>query len=204
MIDRPVAQPSPTTSPSVYGQHSSPGPTKTPTGFCDDYSFDKAQTSNSQLINGAQSPQTPSDCSPNILEVASTIGDLNLVLLLIKRAGLEPIFDCPGPFTVQLPTNAAIDQLDGDLLTYLLQPQNIGELRNLILYHIIPGRYSTTDLRDGPVATLLNGFTVEVQDLPPGFNEVDVVTGDIKACNGFIHTIDGVLRLDSSEYCHAL
>jgi uncharacterized surface protein with fasciclin (FAS1) repeats len=196
MIDRPVGYP--TNSPSVYGKDSIP--TIAPTGFCDDYSFDNAQASNSQLIvGGPQSPQTPSGCSPNILEVAATIEDLSLVTILFERAGLAPIFDCAGPFTVQLPTNDAINSLDGDLLTYLLQPQNIKELRNLLLYHVIPGRYSTMDLPAGPVATLLNDWPVEARVVPPGFNDADVVTGNIEACNGLIHTLDSVLRLDSGK-----
>lgn len=177
-----------TAFPTAYLRDTSSTPTKAITEFCDDFTFG----------DGSDVQTQTAACSPNIVEVASTIDELSLVSILIDRAGLAPVFDCPGPFTVQLPTNDAIEKLDGDLLQYLLQPQNIGELRNLMLYHIIPGLYSTMDLPAGPVNTLLNGRPVEVRVIPPGFNDIDVVTGNIQACNGIIHTIRSVLRLQGN------
>jgi uncharacterized surface protein with fasciclin (FAS1) repeats len=133
------------------------------------------------------------NCMPNILETARQNADLSLAIIMFQRAGLEDIFNCPGPFTVQFPTNAAIEQVDASLLDFLLQPENQEELRNLMLYHILPGLVKTAALVPGPLPTLFDGRPVNVGLNPTTFNDATVITADVPACNGLINMIDRVL-----------
>jgi hypothetical protein len=144
-------------------------------------------------------------CSPNILDTAREMSELSLAVILFERAGLTDIFDCAGPFTVQLPTNDAVENVDAALLDFLLRPENQAELMNLMLYHILPGSFPTADLVPGPTPTLASGAAEVVISLNPTmFNNATVLMADITACNGLINTIDSVLTfLPISKYCNA-
>lgn len=101
--------------------------------------------------------------------------------------------DLSGPFTAQLPNNAAFEALDPAYLEFLLDPANQDELRDLLLYHLIPGATTSTEFTAGPTETLLLGEAVEVGVSPLTFDEASVITSDIPACNGFINIIGTVL-----------
>ena len=131
-------------------------------------------------------------CSPNILDTAREMSELSLAVILFERAGLTEIFDCAGPFTVQLPTNAAVENVDAALLDFLLRPENQAELMNLMLYHVLPGSFLTADLTPGPTTTLASAEVV-ISLNPTMFNNATVLMADIAACNGLINTIDSVL-----------
>lgn len=148
--------------------------------FCDAFTFEEL------MGNGQNSTM-------NILDVASMDPDLTVVVGLIKDAGLENIFDCPGPFTALLPTNAAFEALDPAYLAFLLDPNNLNELQDLLLYHILPGATQSNDFEAGAFETLLLGETVDVGVSPLTFDEANVITPDIIADNGLIDKIDTVL-----------
>lgn len=142
------------------------------------------------------------NCMPNLLEVARKTPDLALAVILIDRAGLTAIFNCPGPFTAQLPTNEAVMSVDATLLDFLLQPENQDELRDLVLYHVLPGLYPTNVLVPGMYPTLLENTAVEVTLNPTKFNNATVLAADIEACNGLINIIDQLLTFPTPGMFH--
>lgn len=99
-----------------------------------------------------------------------------------------------GPFTALLPTNIAFDDVDEDLLDELLDPANIDDLQNFLLYHILPGATRTTEFTAGPTDTLFRGNQVEVRVEPIQFDQANVLAPDIVACNGYIDIIGSVLN----------
>jgi uncharacterized surface protein with fasciclin (FAS1) repeats len=131
----------------------------------------------------------------NVLDTARGDPDLSLAVILFERAGLTEIFSCPGPFTVQFPTNSAVELVDASVLDFLLRPENQAELMNLMLYHVLPGEFPTSTLQPGPTRTLANAGTAEVivSQNPTMFNGATVILADISACNGLINTLDAVL-----------
>jgi uncharacterized surface protein with fasciclin (FAS1) repeats len=132
------------------------------------------------------------NCMPNILEVARQLPEFALSVTLIERAGLEDIFSCPGPFTANLPTNAAWDDVDASFLELILRPENADQLDDLLLYHILPGLYPSKSLVPGPLETL-SGETVTVSLNPTAFNGVEVGQSDIEACNGLLNSLRNLL-----------
>lgn len=148
--------------------------------FCDAFTFEEL-------------PGSGQNSTMNILEVASMDPDLSVVVGLIRAAGLQNVFDCPGPFTALLPTNAAFEALDPAFLAFLQDPNNLDELQDLLLYHILPGATQSSDFEAGTVETLLLGETVDVGVSPLTFDEANVITPDIFADNGLIDKIDTVL-----------
>jgi uncharacterized surface protein with fasciclin (FAS1) repeats len=154
-------------------------PTSAPTRFCSRFEF--------------EGPSDGEGCDPNILDVARQRPELSLAVIMFERAGLAEIFDCRGPMTVQFPTNNAIENVDAAQIDFLLRPENIGALQNLMFYHILPGYYPSSDIQPGRYETLFNLRDVEVSLNPYRFNTAEVIEPDIDACNGLINIIDEVL-----------
>ena len=98
-----------------------------------------------------------------------------------------------GPFTTNLPSNDAFNAMDPQRLEFLSRPENIGELRQLILYHILPGETLEADFTSGPRDTLLPNFTVAVSINPLMFNDASIIEPDNLASNGIFNVIDTVL-----------
>jgi uncharacterized surface protein with fasciclin (FAS1) repeats len=81
----------------------------------------------------------------------------------------------------------------------LLLPANIGKLKDILLYHVVPGNYQSTSLQPIFYDTLL-GATVRVTKTPAGDLTVkggtvtaNVIDTDTIASNGIIHEINKVL-----------
>jgi len=104
-----------------------------------------------------------------------------------------------------LPSNDAFINLDEDFFNEIILPENNEDLRNLLLYHILPGATQTTEFTEGPADTLFTGNQVNVGLDPIVFDDASVTTADIIACNGYIDVIDQVLNpFEAREYFYCL
>ena len=129
-----------------------------------------------------------------IVDVAVANGSFNTLVAAVTAAGLGETLSSPGPFTVFAPTDDAFAALPEGLVDCLLLPENVDALSGILTYHVVAGTVMSTDLTDGPVATV-QGEEVTV-DLTDGVVLNDgptVVIADVPASNGVIHAIDGVL-----------
>lgn len=150
---------------------------------CDDFTFDRRRLQNEG-----------ENCNDNVLQRALQNPDLEIFTSLIESAGLGPIFECSGPFTALLPTNDAFADVDPAFLEELLLPENIENLRNFVLYHILPGATLTTEFTAGPTDTLFAEKQVDVRVDPIQFDGSNVLENDIVACNGYINVLDNFLN----------
>lgn len=124
---------------------------------------------------------------PNLVEAATLAGEFSTLIGAITSAGLAETLAKPDAnLTIFAPNNAAFGKLSavpsGDAL------------KNVLLYHAVSGKVLSTDLKAGPVPTLLSGKNVSV-DLSSGVrvNTSTVIAADVVATNGVIHVIDTVL-----------
>jgi uncharacterized surface protein with fasciclin (FAS1) repeats len=106
------------------------------------------------------------------------------------------------PYTVFAPLNSAFESVDQMTLEKLLTPEYIAHLTNLLLFHAAEGTTTSSALSDGQTLTMANtetltvsvqGGTVTVTPTTPNATGATVVTKDIEASNGVVHTIDQVL-----------
>ncbi|HEX7863174.1 MAG TPA: fasciclin domain-containing protein, partial [Verrucomicrobiae bacterium] len=136
----------------------------------------------------ASRSQTPSG---TIVDIAAGNSDFSTLVAAVQAAGLVETLSGPGPFTVFAPNNAAFAKLPAGTVEALLQDTN--RLRQILLYHVVPGRVRSTDLSAGKVVTT-QGAAVTV-NLTNGVkvNDSAVIAADIEASNGVIHVIDTVL-----------
>jgi transforming growth factor-beta-induced protein len=144
---------------------------------------------------------------PSITDVAADTPLFSTLVSVLQATGLDKALDCDWwwctRYTVFAPTDdafSALAELEPDLFKALTTPDTgYGEhLKQLLLYHVVKGRVRSKDIKTG-------SSSVESQQGEP--LEVEVTKGqgiqvqkasviepfDVKANNGIIHTIDGVL-----------
>lgn len=130
----------------------------------------------------------------NIVNVASNAGNFNTLLKAAVEAGLANTLSEDGPFTVFAPTDSAFEKLPDEVIISLLKKENKDKLVNILKFHVISGSYPSDKLPLLPLKTL-NGKDVnfKVDDGDIFINGAKVLKANIKASNGVIHVIDGVL-----------
>jgi uncharacterized surface protein with fasciclin (FAS1) repeats len=146
--------------------------------------------------------------SKNIVENAINSKDHTTLVAAVKAAGLVDILESKGPFTVFAPTNAAFDKLPRGTVSSLLKPENKTQLKNVLTYHVVAGKYSAATLAEEANA---NGGKLELKtvegepitiegDKMGGWWVVDgkgdkakITIADVNQSNGVIHVINGVL-----------
>jgi uncharacterized surface protein with fasciclin (FAS1) repeats len=146
--------------------------------------------------------------SKTIVGNAVNSADHTTLVAAVKAAGLVNALNGAGPFTVFAPTNEAFADLPKGTVPTLLQPKNKPMLANVLEYHVVPGSYSSADLRkmilagngtaqlkalDGqPLTFMMNGSqNILVKDAKG--HVADITIYDVNQSNGVIHVIDRVL-----------
>jgi uncharacterized surface protein with fasciclin (FAS1) repeats len=130
----------------------------------------------------------------DIVDTAIGAGDFDTLVMAIQAAGLEDALRGQGPFTVFAPTSIAFSELPAGTLPSLLADP-LGQLQQILLYHVIPGEVLAADVTDGLVATTLQGEDVQfvVDGSKVTINDATITATDIRAANGVIHVIDRVI-----------
>ncbi len=137
--------------------------------------------------------------TPNrdIVANAMDANNVTTVVAAVKAAGLVETLQGPGPFTVFAPTNAAFDKLPAGTVDTLLKPENKAMLAGILTYHVVAGRYTAADLKDGMMLTSVQGKKLAITKDASGKVWINgaamVETADVISSNGVTHVIDGVL-----------
>lgn len=132
----------------------------------------------------------------NIVETAAAAGSFSTLLAAAEAAGLAETLAEDGPFTVFAPTDAAFAALPEGTLETLLEPENRDQLRDILLYHVVAGEVTASEVVELDLAPTLLGpsVTIDVEGGGVVLNGgVDVLQTDVFASNGVIHVIDAVL-----------
>lgn len=130
-----------------------------------------------------------------LVENASEASTLTTLVSAVQAADLVETLSGPGPFTVFAPTNAAFNKLPEGTVASLTQPENQAQLTGILTYHVVPGRLSASDLRDGQTLTTVNGAELRVtkRNGTVMVGGATVTQADVYASNGVAHVIDSVL-----------
>lgn len=127
----------------------------------------------------------------SIYETAKAAG-FNTLVAAVDAAGLKETLEKDGPFTVFAPTDEAFAALPKGALDGLLKDKDA--LKNVLLYHVVPGTVEAKDVVKLESAKMANGETAKI-NTKDGVKiaGVKVVKTDIVATNGVIHVIDAVM-----------
>ena len=145
-----------------------------------------------------------------IVDIAAADDRFSTLVAAVSAAGLVETLQGPGPFTVYAPLNDAFDALPAGTVATLLEPENKGQLTDILLYHVDDRALAASDFAAGsnyyqPVLaserlciTSHSGVTIT-----DGTGETaNVVVANIQASNGVIHVIDKVLLPGTRPACH--
>lgn len=132
--------------------------------------------------------------SLNIVDTLVASGGFTTLVEALQAAGLDAALEGAGPFTVFAPTDAAFAALPAGAMDQLLANPT-GQLTQILLFHILPGRVTSADITNGMQATTQQGKPVnfEVSGDSIKINGANLVVKDIPATNGVIHVIDAVI-----------
>jgi uncharacterized surface protein with fasciclin (FAS1) repeats len=129
----------------------------------------------------------------NIVQTAAAAGQFKTLVKLAGAAGLAGALEGKGPLTVFAPTDAAFARVPRATLAALAH--NRAKLRAVLLYHVLKGRITATQLVKRHSVKTLNGrsLRVRVKHGVVRVGGVRVIKTNIAASNGVIHVIDRVL-----------
>lgn len=134
--------------------------------------------------------------SKDIVDNAVGSKDHTTLVAAVKAAGLVETLKGAGPFTVFAPTNAAFAKLPAGTVDTLVMPENKEKLTGILTYHVVPGRYTASDLKDGMTLKTVNGqmLTFNEKDGKWWINESAMIEiPDVISSNGVTFVIDSVL-----------
>ena len=138
----------------------------------------------------AQSTRTQ---SKNLVQLAQQSGSFTALLQAGKAAGLLDTIAGEGPYTVFAPNDGAVAALPEGVVEAALRPENRELLREVLLYHVVPGRVTSRQLKTGTVKTLGGGVAVRVAGGKVIVNNASVILPNVQASNGVAHVINRVL-----------
>ena len=147
------------------------------------------------LVGGAM--MTP---DKDIVDNAVGSSEHTTLVAAVKAAGLVETLKSTGPFTVFAPTNAAFDKLPAGTVNSLVTPEMKPTLTKILTYHVVPGRFTAADLKNGQVLTtvegeqltvMVSGGSVMLKDAKGGMATVTIP--NVISSNGVTHVIDTVL-----------
>ncbi|OLY91497.1 Uncaracterized surface protein containing fasciclin (FAS1) repeats [Cnuella takakiae] len=142
-----------------------------------------------------QSAVQDDESAKDVVKVAASNKDFTTLVAAVKQAGLVDALSNAGPFTVFAPTNAAFDKVPKETLEALMQADKKADLQNILQYHVYVGMLSESLLQDGQTFNQVNGgnITISKKDGKTIINGTATIVATVKASNGIIHVIDGVL-----------
>ncbi|MBY6218589.1 MULTISPECIES: fasciclin domain-containing protein [Qipengyuania] len=149
----------------------------------------------------------PAKAQANIVQTAVGTGVHETLVAAVKAADLVDTLSSPGPFTVFAPTDDAFAALPDGTVSTLLQPQNKGQLQNVLTYHVVSGRVPASALsaaikRHGGTYSFKTVAGEELTASFSGDNNIVITDGanrtstvtmaDVNTANGVIHVTNGV------------
>lgn len=128
-----------------------------------------------------------------IAQIVQNDPNFSTLLAAVQAAGLVETLNSPGPYTVFAPTNAAFAALPPGQLQALLNDRNA--LRNVLLYHVVPGRVTSAQVVGLRSANTASGGTLRISTMNGQvmINDSRVIAADVRASNGVIHVINRVM-----------
>lgn len=130
---------------------------------------------------------------PNLVQKLEQSGNYTTLLTALELTDLKDTVAQAEALTIFAPTDAAFAALPAGTLESLVA--DLPALKNILLYHVLGGKRSSQDLLRASTATTLQGNPVLVtqDNWRPTVNGVAIHPANLRASNGFIHSIGQVL-----------
>ncbi|MBL0948488.1 fasciclin domain-containing protein [Brevundimonas sp.] len=149
-------------------------------------------------------PMTPQEAAeaPSVTEVLRNDGRFTTLLAALEQAELTSVLESQAAVSIFAPTDDAFAALPEADRARLMDPANVGELRELLLYHVIAADVASDQILGtrGGVPTAA-GAQVQFDGTGDAIrvDAATVVEGDIQTANGTVFAIDTVLNPAASQ-----
>lgn len=154
------------------------------------------QTSNGviHVIDAVLLPETR-----DIVDIAVEDGRFSTLVAAVQAADLVEALKAEGPLTVFAPTDDAFAALPDGTVEALLA--DIPALTNILLYHVVDGKYMASDVVEMSQLETLQGqyLDIQVMDGKVMIDNAQIILTDIEASNGVIHVIDAVVLPETRD-----
>jgi transforming growth factor-beta-induced protein len=186
----------------VYGGFSCPSASSASTSMHTPTPTPTSATGSTATGSPTSSLSSPKTNSQNLIEALISLGNYGTFTQLLNATGVNPELENESnTFTIFAPTDDAFRKLPSDIATCLIENPSI--LVQVLLYHILPGSVSSTDLSNSASLTTVQGsdlqFSGRKKRIKINGGAAKVVGSDITTSNGIIHTIDNILIYDGFE-----
>lgn len=128
---------------------------------------------------------------PGICDVAIKAGNFKKLVEATQAAGLVPVLNKGGPYTLFAPNDAAFEKLPKGTFEALLK--DLPKLTEILKYHVVEGIYYLSDAFNKKKLKTLQGKELTLNLDACSVNGAKILEGDVAADNGVIHVIDTVL-----------
>jgi uncharacterized surface protein with fasciclin (FAS1) repeats len=141
---------------------------------------------------GEAARNTKTAPTKNIVDTMIGAGNFTTFASAVDAAGLIDELAAKGPFTVFAPTQEAFKKLPAGAYDNLIK--DVGKLKAVLSYHVVPGYFAARDVKAGELMTLQGSpLTAVVSSSDVRVNGARVTQADIVATNGIVHAIDAVI-----------
>jgi uncharacterized surface protein with fasciclin (FAS1) repeats len=132
----------------------------------------------------------------NITQVVNAEKNTTTFKKGVVASGLDQVLSGKGPFTVFAPSDLAFGKLQAGDVEDLLKPENKIKLTAMLNHHVVAGKISFKDLKDGDKMKSLNGkeLSVKVANAKVSVDGAVIQKRDVQTSNGVIHLVDSVLK----------
>ncbi|MBP6772346.1 MAG: fasciclin domain-containing protein [Gemmatimonadaceae bacterium] len=153
-----------------------------------------SETAAAPAAGGGQAAVKDDDSQADVVKVAVGSKDHTTLVAALQAADLVNSLANAGPFTVFAPTNAAFEKLPAGTVDGLLKPEAKSQLKTILHHHVTTSALDVADLADGQALGMVDGVseTITKKDGATWIGSAKVVAS-VRASNGWVHIIDGVL-----------
>lgn len=138
----------------------------------------------------------------DIVDNAANAKNVTTVVDLVKKANLVDTLKGSGPFTVFGPNNDAFNAVPKNILDKVAGNNDL--LTTVLTYHVVPGTYTTADLRamaaKGEKVKTVQGGELSFKSMDGKVyvvdatgQQVEIETADVISSNGVTHVVKNVL-----------
>jgi len=176
----------------TFQPYPSPAPTATPFGT---------------RAPAAPLPLMAAPAAGTIAAYPAATATLSTLSMGLRATGLGSTLASTGPYTLFAPTNAAFARLAPGSVDLLMRPENKPTLAKLLGYHVVAGRITLADLKQGiasgggvvrlttiegdPLTLSLINNALLITDV--NGNKSYIEQPDVMETNGVVHLVNGVM-----------
>jgi uncharacterized surface protein with fasciclin (FAS1) repeats/uncharacterized protein YegP (UPF0339 family) len=143
----------------------------------------------------------------DIVDIAVEAGGFKTFVSAVKAAGLVELLKDKDPVTIFVPDDGAFALLPAGTVDELLK--NVPKLKAILMYHIIPGKFTIDEIALMKTAKTVQGQEVKIHGtgwrhlhMNPIINDdAHIISTDIVTESGILHVVDRVLMPNMELTC---